>query len=135
MVPKTLIQQQGFSLVELLIVVVIIGILGAIGLPSYQSHMEKSRRSEATVTLTELASLQERYYLENSEYTDDLADLGFSGTQSKPDGHYQVSIEKTDANTFTITATPEASGLQASDTDCASITLDSNGTRLPLSCW
>ena len=48
--------QQGFTLIELMIVVAIIGILAAVALPAYQDYTTRSKMSEVLV-MTEPAKL------------------------------------------------------------------------------
>ena len=72
---------KGFTLIELMVVVAIIGVLGAIGYPSYDSYMKKSRRSDAKVALQKMADRQERFYLQNNTYTNNAANAGSTGTE------------------------------------------------------
>ena len=46
--------QQGFTLIELMIVVAIIGILAAVAIPAYQDYTAKAQASEAYVLLSGL---------------------------------------------------------------------------------
>jgi type IV pilus assembly protein PilA len=47
-------KQQGFTLIELMIVVAVIGVLAAVAVPQYQKYVAKSEAASALATLTAL---------------------------------------------------------------------------------
>jgi len=66
--------QQGFTLIELMIVVAIIGILAAIAIPAYQDYVAKSRGAAG---LAEIAAAKTQYELLASDGTaQTLANVG-----------------------------------------------------------
>ena len=65
----------GFTLIELLIVVLIIGVLAAIAIPKFQNSKGKAYASTLKSDLRNLATAQEAYYYENSEYSDTPSNL------------------------------------------------------------
>lgn len=117
---------RGFTLIEVMIVVVIVAILAAVALPSYQQYVERSRRVDATESLLRMATLQERFFFQNSAYTQDIDDLG--GTTS-PEGWYTLNLNTdnctaVECGEFVITATPVKPGPQDGDTRCATFSID-----------
>lgn len=61
-------KQQGFTLIELMIVVAIIGILAAVAIPQYQSYIGRSQASEAVTLLSGLKTPVLEYYSVNGKF-------------------------------------------------------------------
>lgn len=59
-------QQQGFTLIELMIVVAIIGVLSAIAVPAYKDYVKKSEVATGVATLKSLVTLAELEYQDKS---------------------------------------------------------------------
>jgi type IV pilus assembly protein PilE len=70
---------NGFSLVELLVVLSIITLLISVGSKSYVRHIQKSKLLQAQSDLLMLASRMEQYKLFNLNY------FGTAGTQASPE--------------------------------------------------
>ncbi|MFL3652959.1 MAG: prepilin-type N-terminal cleavage/methylation domain-containing protein [Pseudoalteromonas sp.] len=109
---KTMTQkQQGFTLIELMIVIAIIGILAAIALPQYQTYTKKARFSEVVLAASSAKGLVDVCYqtrgagdLANCDAADEIGlneDGAAAGTNVA-----SVAIATT---TAVITATGEAS--------------------------
>lgn len=104
-----LLNQSGFTLVELMVVVAIIGILASIAVPAYTDYVKRGKAAEATSTLGDLKVKMEQYFQDNRTYVG--ADLLVPGPCSPPAGttkYFTYACALT-ANTFTITATGVAS--------------------------
>ncbi len=89
----------GLTLIELMVVLLIVGILAAVAVPTYRQYVIRAHRTEAKTALLRLAANQERHYLQNNTYTDDLALLGF-GTGISDNGVYTLSVPIADAVTY-----------------------------------
>jgi type IV pilus assembly protein PilE len=140
-------KSQGFTLVELVVVIVILGILTAIAYPAYTGWVLKSRRADAHRALTDLANRLERNYLSANTYTVDMTQLGYlSATNVTIEGGmYKLKVDAATAgcpiaSCFGVTATPVAGTAQVNDSRCTSLSLASNGVKsatgsVPGSCW
>ena len=129
--------KQGFTVVELLIVVTILSILAAIAISNYNAYVMRTRRGEGMGALNSIALEQEKYRSNNTTYGA-LADV-WIGTATA-NGYYNLDISGVTATGYTVTAT--AQGNQANDsqsgTNCATLTMVLNGlttTRTPANCW
>ncbi|HEY8517224.1 MAG TPA: prepilin-type N-terminal cleavage/methylation domain-containing protein [Candidatus Binatia bacterium] len=67
--------QEGFTLVELLVVVAIIAILAAIAIPTFSSYRADGYDAHAISGLANLARAEEVFFASNGRYTTDVAEL------------------------------------------------------------
>ena len=77
--------KQGFTLIELMIVVAIVAFLSMIAVPNLVRFLSKAKRSEAYMNLGSLYVAQKAYWAEHGTYSAQLA-----GTKSvgwKPEGY------------------------------------------------
>jgi prepilin-type N-terminal cleavage/methylation domain-containing protein len=111
---RTIRNNKGFTLIELMIVVVIIGILAAIAIPKFSSVSKNAKQSEAESILKQIYSLEEQYMQRNDTYaaniTDDAA-TGYLTGWKDPQAQYftfpNVTVSGTGtAATFCANATP-----------------------------
>lgn len=123
-------KMRGVTLLELMIVIVIIGVLASIAYPNYRDYLARAKRSEAKAALLQIATNQERWYLNNNTYTEDMTVLGFDSDPFITDsGAYSVEIDAgADGNNFSATATfllPD----EKEKAKCETFTIDGRGAK------
>jgi type IV pilus assembly protein PilE len=124
---------QGFTLLELMIVVVIVALLAAVAIPSYTQYIIQANRSDAQDKLSEVAFEQERFANRNRRYTLDMQELGYAADPVvSSQGLYTIDAAVCAGAGVTVqtcvvmTATPVAGSRQAGTGNLA---LDTRGTR------
>ncbi len=111
--------QQGFTLIELMIVVAIVGILAAIAIPAYQDYIIRSKVSEAAAALGACKTSVSEYTQTNAAFPADTAASGCSTISTQyvsalavANGVITATIQGTnggaDPDTKTLVLTPDA---------------------------
>ena len=92
--------QQGFTLIELMIVVAIIGILAAVALPAYQDYTTRSKVSEGIGLASAAKSAVSEYRVSQADWPTNTGEAGLEATISS---QYVRSVEVGAAGRITVT--------------------------------
>ena len=64
--------RQGFTLIEILVVVAIIGMLGAVAVPAYMNHVKESRIETTRLLISNVELALQTYNMKHGKYPDSL---------------------------------------------------------------
>lgn len=122
------IKQQGFTIVELLIVIVVIGILAALVITTFTGIQRKARDTERTTDIKALHSQLEAYYAQNGYYpalaevnTTTLAGLDADALTAP---NSSTAIDSNASTTAKYRYAPAPGTCTTAAGDCASYTLE-----------
>jgi len=99
--------QQGFTLIELMIVVAIIGILAAIAIPAYQDYTIRAQISEGMTLAAAAKAAVAESFANSGAAPVDREEAGMTDTATDTSGNYVTEVEVTNGE-ITITYGNEA---------------------------
>jgi type IV pilus assembly protein PilE len=102
-------EQQGFTLIEIMIVVTIIAILAAIAIPNYQDYVTRGRLVEALSGLADSRTKIEQYFQDNRSYPTGCVIQPAPPTATQVQltslKAFDLACSNMTATTYTVTAT------------------------------
>lgn len=100
-------QDEGFTLIELVMVMVLIGILSALALPSFLNQGYKARQSEAKIFVGTANRAQQAYRVENTSFATDTTTLKIGLSTDTVNYTYIITSDTTTALVHANAKDPE----------------------------
>jgi len=123
---KSLARQDGFTLVELMVVVAIIGLLSAVAIPNFQKYQARSKTSEAKLQLAAIYTAEQSFYSDYNIYHNCLRYMGYDPMDETPSRYYTVGFSAAAAIEATMYASATNSGLTAAE--CSATLANADGS-------
>lgn len=116
--------QNGFTLIELVITVAVLGIIIATAWPEFERHQTKKRRVDGINALTEAAHTLQQCHSDEGGYTYKADDTPCDYNTNSDRGYYVLSSVSISTDAFEIRATPTRA-----DAECTTLTLTHLGKK------
>ena len=97
-------REEGFTLIELMIVIAIIGILAAIAIPQFSAYRTRSFNSAAQSDLRNFATAQEAFFVDNQRYCGTAADLVGDTYGAFTSENVTLNVVNATAETYNMTS-------------------------------
>lgn len=94
---KTLRRQDGFTLVELMVVVAIIGLLSAVAIPNFQKYQARSKTAEAKLQLAAIYTAEASFFADYNIYHNCLAYMGYDPREESNSRYFTTGFAVTAA--------------------------------------
>lgn len=89
---KTLRRQDGFTLVELMVVVAIIGLLSAVAIPNFQKYQARSKTSEAKLQLAAIYTAEASFFADYNIYHTCLKYMGYDPSEESSSRYFTTGF-------------------------------------------
>lgn len=110
--------QEGFTLIEMMVVIILVAALAAIAVPLYTQYLQQARTSEATGMIGAISAAEKTYKLKEGSYAAAADNAAIKST---------LGVDLADVKYFSYAATAAgvitATGLAAAGTDLSTKTI------------